>query len=59
LRPAQKGGIQRLKGKGEAKALLASEEEKSMAVLPGECCDDVDSRLTAHVGMAAQVAKTV
>jgi hypothetical protein len=48
-----------LKGKGEAKALLASEEEKSMAVLPGECCDDVDSRLTAHVGMAAQVAKTV
>jgi hypothetical protein len=30
-----------------------------MAVLPGECWEDVDSRLTAHIGTAAQVAKTV
>jgi hypothetical protein len=39
--------------------LSASEEEKSTAVLPEECREDVDSRPTAHVGMAARVAKMV
>ena len=47
-----------MKGEGEAKALLAS-EEKSTAVPPEKCYEDVDSRPTARVGMAAQVAKTV
>ena len=39
--------------------LLASEEEKSTVVPPGECREDVDSRLTACVGTAAWVVKTV
>jgi hypothetical protein len=39
--------------------LLASEEEKSTAVPPEECREDVDSRPTVCVGTAARVAKTV
>ena len=58
LEAGAKGGIRRSKGKGEAKALSAS-KEKSTVVPPEKCREDVDSRLTAHVGTAAQVAKTV